>query len=77
MWPPDSSRAASAWAHEAGLPIRMAVAMVSGWSTGWPRTMGAAPAAWYPHIRGVCVATAGSGPSTPSVSVAYSWYPRQ
>jgi hypothetical protein len=39
--------------HEAGLPIRIAVAIVSGSSTGWPRTIGAAPAAWKPHIRGV------------------------
>ncbi len=30
--------------------MRIAVAMVSGFSTGWPRTMGAAPAAWKPHI---------------------------
>ncbi|OLT19018.1 hypothetical protein BJF80_13270 [Serinicoccus sp. CUA-874] len=32
--PPDSSRAASACSQEAGLPMRMAVAMVSGSSTG-------------------------------------------
>ena len=34
MTPPDSSRAASAPCHEAGLPMRMAVATVSGCSTG-------------------------------------------
>ena len=50
--PPDSSRAASAPDHEAGLPIRMAVATVSGSSTGAPFTIGAAPAAWKPSIRG-------------------------
>ena len=38
--------------QEAGAPIRMAVAMVSGCSTGWPSTSGAAPAAWKPNIRG-------------------------
>ena len=54
--PPDSSRAATACRQEAGLPIRIAVAMVSGVSTGCPRTIGAAPAAWKPHIRGRCVA---------------------
>ena len=61
--PPDSSRAASACSHEAGLPIRMAVAIVSGSVTGWPWTIGAAPAAWKPHITGVFVATAGSSAS--------------
>ena len=52
MTPPDSSRAASACFHEAGLPMRMAVATVSGFSTGAPFTMGAAPAAWKPSIPG-------------------------
>src|SRR5665647_1707103 len=66
--PPDSSRAATACCQEAGLPIRIAVAMVSGSSTGWPSTIGAAPAAWKPHIIGACVA----GPS-----VAYSVKPIQ
>ena len=70
--PPESSRASSAWDQEAGLPMRMAVAMVSGSSTGWPRTIGAYPAAWNPHILGVLVATAGRVPDTPSTSVAYS-----
>ena len=32
--------------------MRMAVASVSGDSTGWPRTSGAAPAAWLPYSRG-------------------------
>jgi hypothetical protein len=36
----------------AGLPMRIAVAMVSGFSTGRPRTRGAAPAAWKPSILG-------------------------
>ena len=35
-----------------GLPILMAVAMVEGSGTGSPRTIGAAPAAWKPSIRG-------------------------
>ena len=52
MSPPDSSRAASACFHDAGFPIRIAVAMVSGSSTGCPSTIGAAPAAWKPHISG-------------------------
>ena len=56
MSPPDSSRAASASSHDAGLPIRIAVAMVSGARTGSPRTIGAAPLAWKPSIRGVRVA---------------------
>ena len=50
--PPDSLAAAVAEYQLAGLPIRMAVAIVSGCSTGWPSTMGAAPAAWNPSIRG-------------------------
>jgi len=45
MRPPDSSRAATALAHEAGLLIRIAVATVSGFSTTAPVTIGAAPAA--------------------------------
>ena len=63
MSPPDSSRAAIAESQEAGLPIRMAVAMVSGSVTGWPRTSGAAPSAWKPHITGSFVETAGSSPA--------------
>ena len=43
--PPDSSRALIAPSQLAGLPIRIAVASVSGRSTGFPRTSGAAPAA--------------------------------
>ena len=50
--PPDSSRAASASVHDAGLPTRIAVAAVSGFSTIAPRTIGAAPSAWNPHICG-------------------------
>jgi len=38
------------------LPILMAVAIVCGCSTGWPITIGAAPLAWKPHIRGARVA---------------------
>ena len=36
MRPPDSSRAPIARSQDAGLPMRIAVAMVSGCSTGWP-----------------------------------------
>src|SRR5579883_2352760 len=50
--PPDAEAAASAGSQLAGLPMRMAVATVSGSSTGWPRTIGAAPAAWNPSILG-------------------------
>ena len=57
MSPPDSSRAARAKSQDAGLPIRIAVAMVDGLSTRTPSTIGAAPAAWNPHIRGRRVAT--------------------
>ena len=52
MLPRDSSRAATAPAHVAGFPILIAVATVSGCSTGAPFTIGAAPAAWKPSIRG-------------------------
>ena len=44
--PPDSAAAASASFQEAGLPIRIAVAMVSGCGNGSPVTSGAAPSAW-------------------------------
>ena len=54
--PPDSSRAASASFHEAGLPIRIAVARVSGSGNGSPVTSGAAPSAWKPRMTGVLVA---------------------
>src|SRR5579884_345241 len=50
--PPDSRTAAHAASHEAGRPMRIADATVSGRATGWPTTNGAAPAAWNPHIRG-------------------------
>ena len=43
--PPDSSRAASACFQEAGLPILIAVAIVSGSLTILPFTIGAAPSA--------------------------------
>ena len=57
--PPDSSRAATAFVQLAGSPIRIAVAIVSGASTRWPRTIGAAPSAWKPNIRGSDSADAG------------------
>ena len=52
MGPPDSSRARFAECQEAGLPMRIAVAMVLGSFTASPRTIGAAPDAWKPHMRG-------------------------
>ena len=52
MDPPDSDAAAVAEYQLAGLPMRIAVATVSGSATGWPSTMGAAPAAWKPSMRG-------------------------
>src|SRR5690606_30436710 len=55
--PPDSSRAATAPVQDAGLPTRIAVATVSGFATGSPRTSGDAPAAWKPNIRGVLSTT--------------------
>ncbi len=55
MLPPDSSRAASAKRQLAGLPMRMAEATVCGFATGWPRTIGAAPAACQPSIFGLMV----------------------
>jgi hypothetical protein len=66
--PSDSSRAATALAQDAGLPIRMAVANVWGLATGVPSTRGAAPAAWPPTIRGSWVARPAS---------RYSRKPRQ
>src|SRR5579859_52268 len=45
IMPPDSSRALVAPSHDAGFPMRIAEAIVFGWSTGWPVTMGAAPSA--------------------------------
>ena len=50
--PPDSSRAASAYFQLAGLPIRMAVATVSGFAIGSPYTIAAAPSASNPYIFG-------------------------
>ena len=55
MDPPDSDAAAVAEYQLAGFPMRIAVAIVSGFSTGWPSTIGAAPAAWKPSIRGSLV----------------------
>ena len=52
MTPPDTSRASTACSHDAGFPIRIAVAMVSGFFTIFPLTIGAAPAAWKPYICG-------------------------
>ncbi|SGO87198.1 Uncharacterised protein [Mycobacterium tuberculosis] len=52
IWPPDSSAAATAVFQLAGLPIRIAVATVSGCSTRSPRTMAAAPSASNPHMHG-------------------------
>src|SRR6202042_1335892 len=52
MDPPDSDAAAVAEYQLAGFPMRIAVGIVSGFSTGGRRTMGAAPAAWNPSMRG-------------------------
>ena len=52
MMPPDSSLAATALFQLAGLPIFMAVAIVSGFFMTWPFTIGAAPSAWNPTILG-------------------------
>src|SRR5678815_4964948 len=50
--PLDSSAAWMACSPRAGFPMRMAVATVSGLSTGCPSTSGAAPAAWTPNTCG-------------------------
>ena len=50
--PRESVAAAIASSQRTGLPIRIALATVSGCSIGWPSTSGAAPAAWKPSIRG-------------------------
>ena len=62
--PSDSLAAISASCQEAGLPMRIAVAMVSGSGNGSPVTSGAAPSAWKPHITGRRVARPSS---------AYCW----
>src|SRR5699024_2248438 len=49
---PESSRAATARFQEAGAPMRIAVATVSGSGMGRPATKGAALSAWNPHIAG-------------------------
>src|SRR5437763_7472549 len=54
MAPPDSSRAEVAPSQDAGLPISIALATVFGFSTGRPRTIGAAPSACAPTMRGSC-----------------------
>ena len=48
----NTAASAAAYAARAGLPMRMAVASVSGFSTTRPRTMGAAPAACPPSSCG-------------------------
>ena len=50
--PSDSVAARTAWSHDAGLPMRIAVAIVCGSFTGAPSTNGAAPAAWNPNSCG-------------------------
>ena len=50
--PSDSVAADSAFRHDAGLPMRMAVAIVCGSLTTSPRTIGAAPCAWNPNSCG-------------------------
>ena len=52
MTPPDTSRAYTACSHYAGFPNQNAVAIVSGFFTIFPLTIGAAPAAWKPYICG-------------------------
>src|SRR5208283_2146155 len=52
MTPPDSSLAATAVFQLAGFPILIADAIVLGFSTGRPRTKGAAPSAWKPNMIG-------------------------
>ena len=52
MLPCYSRTASAAPCQLAGFPMRMAEAMVSGRSTTWPRTMGAAPSACQPTILG-------------------------
>src|SRR5256714_1821971 len=68
--PPDSSRASSAFVHEAGLPMRIAVAMVCGPGTPAPLTIGAAPDAWNPYIFGRCVALPASTSSVYPIQYA-------
>ena len=52
MNPSESFNACAAACQLAGLPMRMAVATVCGSSTAFPNTIGAAPAAWKPNMRG-------------------------
>jgi hypothetical protein len=44
--------ASIASSQRAGLPMRIALATVSGFGTGLPCTSGEAPSAWKPNIRG-------------------------
>src|SRR5579871_3653549 len=57
MNPLDSLMASVAPCQLAGLPMRMAEATVAGLATGLPSTMGAAPAAWKPNMRGSVLVT--------------------
>ena len=54
--PCESASASLASPHEAGLPMRMAVARVLGSAMMRSSTMGAAPAAWKPTIFGSSLA---------------------
>ncbi len=62
--PSDSLAAISARCQDAGLPTRIAVALVSGSGKGSPVTSGAAPSAWKPRMTGRFVARPSS---------AYCW----
>ncbi len=50
--PREAVIASIASSQRAGLPIRIALAIVSGLAIGCPSTSGAAPAAWKPNSRG-------------------------
>ena len=50
--PREDVKASIASSQRAGLPIRIALATVSGFATGAPCTSGAAPSAWKPNSRG-------------------------
>ena len=52
MAPCEAAIAPIASSQRAGLPMRIALATVSGFATGAPCTSGAAPSAWKPSIRG-------------------------
>ena len=59
--PPDSPRAATASFQDAGLPMRIAEARVSGLGTGAPSTSGAAPAACHAAHHRLAGRVAGVG----------------